>query len=289
MIVQHLVFLLIIMIGRDTLGFRATSRCFHQSLIRLNSLGNETPLFPSGIIPVYKPQNWTSNDVVSKIKWVILNGLRAENRTVNIRSSDIKVGHGGTLDPMAEGVLVIGINKGTKQLKSFLDGAKEYRVQGKFGTSTDTYDSTGKVIETRDHMHITSLMVKGALQSFVGEIYQIPPMFSALKHNGKRLYQYARDGVQIERPPRKVFVYGIDFTEDSSLLPDEFELAVKCGGGFYVRSLVHDLGQQLNSCAHMTTLIRTRQGPFQLNECLDECRWDINTIRKSIICTDLVQ
>lgn len=238
-------------------------------------------LFPSGIIAVYKPKSWTSNDVVRKLKVTILNGLRLET-SCNVGRNCVKIGHGGTLDPLAEGVLVIGINRGTKYLHQYLTGTKEYLVTAKFGIATDTYDCTGKIINIKDCNHISQMDINRSLEDFTGEIDQVPPMYSALKLNGKRLYEYAREGSVVERSPRRVLVERIQYMPNRLLLP-EFELKIICGGGFYVRSLIHDLGIKLNTYAHMTSLVRSKQGAFDLSMCLKEEDWNIDNIRKSIL------
>lgn len=288
MTLNQLICFFIAMLNLSRGFIHSNSRWLHRRSeidLSITTTNNDPSCFPSGIFGVYKPKTWTSNDVVSKLKRTILNEIRGRNQTVQVKSNEIKVGHGGTLDPMAEGVLVIGVNRGTKHLHTYLAGAKEYDVVGKFGTSTDTYDSTGTVVGFKEYDHIHRIVLQDTIKNnFIGEISQIPPMYSALKHNGKRLYQYAREGITLERPARKVDVYDVQHIEDSqNVFPEYFRLHIKCGGGFYVRTLIHDLGIELNTFAHMTSLVRTKQGPFTISDCLTQESWNVESIRKAMV------
>ncbi|MDP6422055.1 MAG: tRNA pseudouridine(55) synthase TruB [SAR202 cluster bacterium] len=204
----------------------------------------------AGILNVDKPYGMTSMEVVRRTK----------------RASGIKrVGHGGTLDPVATGVLPICIGPATRMMQYLIDGTKEYRSVIELGVTTDTYDSLGEVTETADCTEVSREQIESALKSFHGEIPQVPPMFSALKRDGKRLYDLAREGIEVEREPRKVTVYGIELTEFE---PPLATVEVHCGRGFYMRSLAHDLGQILGCGGHMKTLKRLRVGPFLLRDAL---------------------
>ena len=204
----------------------------------------------AGILNVDKPYGMTSMEVVRRTK----------------RASGIKrVGHGGTLDPVATGVLPICIGPATRMMQYLIDGTKEYRSVIELGVTTDTYDSLGEVTETADCTEVSREQIESALKSFHGEIPQVLPMFSALKRDGKRLYDLAREGIEVEREPRKVTVYGIELTEFE---PPLATVEVHCGRGFYMRSLAHDLGQILGCGGHMKTLKRLRVGPFLLRDAL---------------------
>lgn len=228
---------------------------------------------PSGLLAVYKPQNWTSSDVVNKIKFTL---QRGGQELAGGRKCKIKVGHGGTLDPLAEGVLVLGIGDGTKLMGQFLSGTKEYKGTALLGSETDTLDSEGVVVETVDSSHISRNDLDKALASFRGEIMQMPPMYSALKKDGKKLYELARAGIEVEREKRPVTIYSIELADDlnqtSPQLP-EFALAVSCSGGTYIRTLISDIARACNGRAHMTGLVRCKQGPFVLTDCLYEQDW----------------
>ena len=174
---------------------------------------------------------------------------------------------------MATGVLVLGINDGTKLLEKYLKGSKCYKAVGILGSATDTLDSTGLKVCDKEFKHVTyediSLMLK---QHFTGEILQIPPMYSALKLKGERLYDLARKGIEVDRLPRPVTVYSISLDPIEQLLP-YFGINVECSGGFYVRSVIADIGVKCNTYAHMVSLERTKQGPFQLDHCLKPEEW----------------
>lgn len=166
---------------------------------------------------------------------------------------------------------------------SYLNGSKGYIAKGLFGSETDTLDATGAITETLDFSHISNAQIDSILGQYRGQIMQIPPMYSALKRNGQPLYELARSGVTVEREPRPVTVYMLEqlLTKQDGNLP-EFSLNIECSGGFYVRSLVSDIGRSLNSRAHMTALVRTKQGPFTLADCLEQPSWDFVSICKHI-------
>lgn len=227
----------------------------------------EPELVPSGLVAVFKPQNWTSSDVVAKVKYTLQRGAQAASGST--RKFKIKVGHGGTLDPLAEGVLVLGVGQGTKLMGDYLAGSKAYKAVARLGEEMDTLDSTGSITEMIDSTHVTATQLQAAMESFRGNITQVPPMFSALKKDGKKLYELARAGIEVERESRQVTVYHLSLTQDS-FNPPYFGLDVSCSGGFYVRSLISDLARACNARAHMTSLLRTQQGPFTLPDCLHE-------------------
>jgi len=206
------------------------------------------PQINGGFLNINKPAGMTSMDVI---------------RIVRRLTGQRKVGHGGTLDPDATGVLPICIGRATRFIDRFVQGRKVYEATATFGTSTDTYDASGRVTAKSDASTITREVIEAALPGFMGEISQIPPMYSAIKVKGVRLYKLAREGKEIEREPREVMVYGLDITSwDSPTL----ELRIECGSGFYARSVVHDLGQALGNTAHLGKLIRSQVGRFALGE-----------------------
>ena len=201
-----------------------------------------------GIISVDKPHGMTSMEVVRRVK----------------RATGIKrVGHGGTLDPIATGVIPICIGQATRMMEYIVDGSKEYRGVVELGVTTDTYDSAGKVTQTADFGHLSREQVEAALESFHGQIDQVPPMYSALKKDGKRLYELARKGIEVERAPRNVSVYDIELTDWA---PPLATVQVHCGRGFYMRSLAYDLGRTLECGGHLKSLVRLRSGPFKIQE-----------------------
>ncbi len=229
--------------------------------------------------------SWTSFDVVRRVRSVLTEGyikqLKSnQDRRLSLdakteskqRKTDIKVGHGGTLDPLAEGVLVLGIGSGTRLLNMYLRGEKAYRATGFLGFETDTLDKLGnRTLEVRSD-HVTTAVLTDKLEQFRGKILQTPPMYSALKKNGEKLYDLARKGIIVDREPRPVEVFDLKLAQSAQGLP-YFDLEVACGGGFYVRSLIHDLGRACNAAAHMTALTRTKQGVFELKDCLTEQEW----------------
>ncbi|MCL0028734.1 tRNA pseudouridine(55) synthase TruB [Dehalococcoidia bacterium] len=201
-----------------------------------------------GIISVDKPHGVTSMDVVRRIK----------------RASGIKrIGHGGTLDPIATGVIPICVGQATRMMEYVIDSSKEYSGVVQLGVTTDTYDSEGEVTQTTECARMGPGQVETALELFRGQINQVPPMYSALKKDGKRLYELARQGIEVQRDPRPVNVYDIELADWT---PPLATVHVHCGRGFYMRSLAHDLGQALGCGGHLQRLIRERSGPFKLQE-----------------------
>ena len=213
--------------------------------------------FLSGeIILIDKPLEWTSFQVVNKIRWII-------KSTYGIKK--IKVGHAGTLDPLARGLLIICTGKMTKSIEQFMGQEKEYTGTFTLGATTPSYD-----LETPINMefpidHIDEEMLQATLSKFIGTIYQQPPVFSALKKDGKRLYEYAREGTQVEVPHRKVNVHDFNLTQID--LPN-VDFRVSCSKGTYIRSLANDFGKALNSGAYLTGLRRTRIGDFNIEKAL---------------------
>ncbi|GMI21509.1 hypothetical protein TrRE_jg116 [Triparma retinervis] len=197
--------------------------------------------------------------------------FEARDRLGTKKRPKIKVGHGGTLDPMAEGVLVLGVGKGTKMMTDYLKGAKSYEAKAELGYETTTLDLEGDVVKRSDPSGVTLQNVESASANFVGEIMQVPPIYSALRKNGKRLYELAREGATEEDtdiPARPVVVHSLEVKPSTQGLPS-FDMSVSCGGGTYIRSLIRDIGTSVGTHATMSHLVRTQQGPFVIDDCLN--------------------
>jgi len=226
----------------------------------------ELPPTPNGIVVAYKPLNWTSFDVVAKARGCMESDLRAVGHEFR-RRSRLKVGHGGTLDPMAEGLLVLGVGTACRELEGYLKGGKAYRATAKLGEETDTQDATGAVIREGPISHVTLAELQLAAAALTGTIMQRPPIYSALRRDGKRLHELAREGKVSEEdvPKREATVYSMDVTNFDEA-QGTFDLSIRCGGGTYVRTLIVDLARAVGSAAHMTALVRTQVGPFSIEE-----------------------
>ncbi|XP_041271824.1 probable tRNA pseudouridine synthase 1 isoform X2 [Pyrgilauda ruficollis] len=243
----------------------------------------------SGLFAVRKPKGPTSAAVLNLLKERLLAEAGVQTKG-NKRNQVLKIGHGGTLDSAATGVLVVGIGKGTKMLGSMLTGSKKYTAIGMLGKATDTLDATGKVTEEKPYDQVTKGDLENVLQKFTGDIMQVPPLYSALKKDGERLSTLMKRGEAVEaKPARPVRVYSLSLQQ---FQPPLFTLGkdVECGGGFYVRSLVNDIGKELSTCASVQELTRTKQGPFTLEEhALHEDKWTIDEIAQSLEhCTALL-
>ncbi|XP_006165181.1 probable tRNA pseudouridine synthase 1 [Tupaia chinensis] len=235
----------------------------------------------SGVFAVHKPKGPTSAELLNRLKEKLLAeaGMPSPEWTKR-KKQTLKIGHGGTLDSAAQGVLVVGIGRGTKMLTGMLSGSKRYVAVGELGKATDTLDSTGKVTEEKPYDKITQEDIENILQKFTGNIMQVPPLYSALKKDGQRLSTLVKRGEVVEaKPARPVTVYSISLEKFE---PPFFTLDVECGGGFYIRSLVSDIGKELASCASVLELTRTKQGPFSLEHALPEDRWTIADIAQSL-------
>lgn len=203
-----------------------------------------------GIINVYKEKGYTSHDVVAKLR-----GIAGQK----------KIGHTGTLDPDAEGVLPVCLGKATKVCELLTDKDKTYRAVLFLGQTTDTQDASGTVLETSDVSNLNEVQVTEAVQSFVGEYAQIPPMYSALKVGGKKLYELAREGKTVERKARNVMIHSIKILRVD--LP-RVEMEVSCSKGTYIRTLCHDIGEKLGVGGCMESLLRVQVGRFVLADSL---------------------
>ena len=206
-----------------------------------------------GIIIVNKPIDWTSFDVVAKIR-----------NLAKVR----KVGHSGTLDPMATGVLPIFLGRATKSIEQFLVGDKGYLAELTLGIKTDTLDARGKVLSKTSNFKFQTSKFEDLLHKYRGEIEQIPPMYSAVKIKGKRLYELARKGVTVERKPRKVTIHKLEVINFKEADFPRVTIEVQCSKGTYVRQLVSDLGDDLGCGAHLSKLVRTIAQPFHLSQAI---------------------
>ncbi|RUR41570.1 tRNA pseudouridine(55) synthase TruB [Clostridium perfringens] len=206
----------------------------------------------NGVINIYKNTGMTSFDIVAMVR-----------RVAKMK----KVGHTGTLDPAASGVLPVCLGKATKIIDYIMENKKVYRVNLKLGMVTDTYDLEGEVLREKDASHITKDEILNCINSFAGTIDQVPPMYSALKQNGVRLYELARQGIEVHREARKVTIYSIENIKIES--NDNIQMDVCCSKGTYIRSLCYDIGEKLNVGATMTALERIQNGPFTKEEAIN--------------------
>ncbi len=204
------------------------------------------------VILIDKPLEWTSFQAVNKVRWLI-------RKTFNLKK--IKVGHAGTLDPLASGLLIICSGKFTKRIDSFQAQEKEYTGTFTLGATTPSYDLETEIDQTFDISKITSEDIQTATKQFLGEIKQQPPVFSALKKDGKRLYEYARSGEEVEIAYRNITISEFEITKIELPL---VSFRVVCSKGTYIRSLANDFGKALNNGAHLSTLRRTRIGAFSV-------------------------
>ena len=233
-----------------------------------------------GFLNINKPLGMTSHDVVAKTR-----------RVFKIK----KVGHAGTLDPLATGVLVLCMGDATRLSDYVMHNQKTYMAQIRFGQTTDTYDSEGQITATTDASHLTQADIQAILPRFTGDILQIPPMYSALKRDGKKLYDLARAGETIELEPRPVTIHSLVIAQFN---PPTAHIEIRCGSGTYIRSLAYDMGQVLGVGAHLTGLIRVSSGAFDLSEAHDleslltnpdwkTCLVDENTALADMPCVKL--
>ncbi|MEX2598738.1 MAG: tRNA pseudouridine(55) synthase TruB, partial [Dehalococcoidia bacterium] len=205
-----------------------------------------------GIFVLNKPRDITSMEAVRQVK-----------RVTRVK----RVGHAGTLDPIATGVLPVCLGQATRFMEYLVGGRKTYRAEFTLGEATDTYDSFGKVTHTGDSSDVTRAQVEAQFPLFTGDVLQQPPMYSALKHEGKRLYELARAGVEVERAEREVTVYQITLLDWA---PPKVTVDVECGKGFYMRTFAHELGKALGCYAHLTGLTRSQSGAFTLEDTITQ-------------------
>lgn len=208
------------------------------------------------IIGINKPLGWTSFDAVKRLRGAI-------QRRLNMKK--FKVGHAGTLDPLATGVLIVCTGRATRKIETLQNGSKEYIATMKLGATTPSFDLEKEIDATYPWEHITLDMVREVLPKFTGHILQVPPVFSAVKIDGKRAYKYARKGTEVELKAKPLVI------EELELLPSELpelNLRIVCSKGTYIRALTRDIGQALDSGAHLTALKRTRVGNMRIEDCM---------------------
>lgn len=205
----------------------------------------------SGVLLIDKPQGMTSQQVVSKVKYLLKSDVHDSK----------KAGHTGTLDPMATGLLPICLGEATKFSHYQLDAIKSYQAIIKLGEQTDTGDAEGEIIATIPVPNVTQAMLQSVTAQFLGEIMQVPPMYSALKKDGKKLYELAREGIEVERAARPLTIYELSLTP---LSDQQLQLTVTCSKGTYVRVLAEDIAKALGTVGHLTALRRIQTGDFEI-------------------------
>ncbi len=205
------------------------------------------------VLLIDKPLGWSSFQAVNKLKWAI-------RKKFNLKK--FKIGHAGTLDPLATGLLVICTGKFTKKITEYQGQEKEYIGVFTLGATTPSYDLETEINKTFSTDHITTDLILKTTAQFIGEIEQAPPVFSALKKDGKRLYEFAREGKAVDIPKRKVSVSAFEITKIDKL---NVHFRIACGKGTYIRSIANDYGEALNSGAHLTSLRRTKIGDFNVD------------------------
>lgn len=211
----------------------------------------KTKSIVSGVLLIDKPQGMTSQQVVSKVKYLLKSDVHDSK----------KAGHTGTLDPMATGLLPICLGEATKFSHYQLDAVKSYQAIIKLGEQTDTGDAEGEIITTIPVPHVTQAMLQSVTEQFLGEIMQVPPMYSALKKDGKKLYELAREGIEVERAARPLTIYELSLTP---LSDQQLQLTVTCSKGTYVRVLAEDIAKALGTVGHLTALRRIQTGDFEI-------------------------
>jgi len=204
-----------------------------------------------------KPLEWSSFQLVNKVRWLI-------RKNLNIKK--IKVGHAGTLDPLATGLMIICTGKFTKRIHEFMGQEKEYTGTVMLGATTPSYDLETEINQTFPVNHITEEAIHAFAKAYQGTIQQRPPMFSALKKDGKRLYEFARAGEEVEIPTREITIYDFEITR---IAIPEIDFRVRCSKGTYIRSLAYDMGKKLGSGGHLITLKRTKIGEYSLDNAQD--------------------
>ena len=222
----------------------------------ITGFDKHTDFLSGAVLLIDKPLEWSSFDVVKKVRNVLCKKLGIKK---------IKVGHAGTLDPLASGLVIVCTGKATKQIETFQDMEKVYETTIKLGQTTPSYDLETDIDQNYPTEHITEDLVEAALESLMGESMQIPPVFSAKRLAGKRAYNFARAGKELKMRPQHINIYSLDLAGFEN--PD-LKLRVRCSKGTYIRSLARDLGAFLNSGAHLTSLRRTDIGEFSVGNAL---------------------
>ena len=220
------------------------------------------------LLLIDKPLKWSSFQVVNKLRWEI-------KKTFDIKK--IKVGHAGTLDPLATGLLLVCTGKMTKQIQELQDQKKVYSGTMTLGSTTPSYDLETDINQKFSTDHICENILRETTKQFIGEIDQYPPLYSAIKKDGKRLYEYARLGQDIDIKPRKIFIESFNITNFQN---QKVDFEVQCGKGTYIRSLANDFGKALNSGAHLSSLRRTKIGDFSINDAIEISEF-VESLKKS--------
>ncbi len=208
------------------------------------------------ILYIDKPYGWTSFDAVKRVRGAL---------TRRMQMKKLKVGHAGTLDPLATGVMVVCTGRATKRIEELQAGVKEYVAEMALGATTPSFDMETKIDATYPTAHITKELVESVLKQFVGTISQVPPAFSAIKVDGKRAYESARKGKEVELKPKTLVIDEIELLEFS---PQKINIRVVCSKGTYIRALARDIGEALGSGAYLTALRRTKVGDARIDDCL---------------------
>ncbi len=236
-----------------------------------------------GFILIDKPPGPTSHDVVAIVRRLFRARLPFSFRSGREKS---RVGHAGTLDPFASGLLIIGFGRATKKLGIFQGLDKKYQASIQLGATSDTYDRTGRLTKTitdPKKLGITENQVRQTLNQFIGPLEQIPPMYSAKKVRGQKLYELARRGIEVERKPVRMMIYQIKLLEFEGA---KFKIQVHCSSGAYLRALAHDLGQTLGGGAYLQELRRTAIGPFQIEEAIPLARLKAENFEQNLCPVD---
>lgn len=215
------------------------------------------------VLLVNKPLTWTSFDVVNKLRYNLLRSLHKFKEVKEGEKRRLKVGHAGTLDPLATGLLIVCIGKETKNIDQYMATEKEYTGSFYLGATRPSYDNETEIDQTYPTEHITTELIHQTTQQFLGDIMQLPPVYSAIKKDGVRLYESARAGIEVELTPRPVTIKEFEITKIEMPI---VEFRVVCSKGTYIRSLAHDFGKALNSGAYLNSLCRTRSGDFLLGD-----------------------
>lgn len=226
-------------------------------IINKSTTDNAYDFLAGTMLLMDKPKDWTSFDVVNKIRHKLRHHLGIKK---------IKVGHAGTLDPMATGLLLVCTGKYTKQIEGITGMRKEYIAEVQLGATTPSYDAESEIDQSYPSDHITIDQIRAAAQQFLGDGQQVPPMFSAVKVGGQALYKLARKGKTIERKPRPIHIGTLDIIDYQN---DTLTIKVECSKGTYIRTLAYDLGKALDSGAYLTGLRRTSIGPYKVEDSID--------------------
>jgi tRNA pseudouridine55 synthase len=229
-----------------------------------------------GILLVYKPKGWTSFDVVARVRGIIKTELRKTNPSLK----NIKVGHTGTLDPSATGLLILCIGKYTKRVPDMIRHDKTYEVEMTLGSTSNTGDQEGRITPTTNSQPPSTALVKSVISEFIGEQLQTPPAFSAIKVNGQRAYDLARAGKEVKLEPRKCTIYSIESIVYSWPL---ITFTCRVSSGTYIRSLVEDIGKKLGIGAYMSELRRTKVAEFDSKNAISTDGIDYQTIKEELI------